>query len=59
MPPSLGALVLLSLLTPQSPPAVHDTLVDVGGYAMHLVVHRGSRPATVVMESGGGDDLQG
>ena len=59
MPPSLGALVLLSLLTPQSPPAVHDTLVDVGGYAMHLVVHRGSRPVTVVMESGGGADAQG
>jgi pimeloyl-ACP methyl ester carboxylesterase len=59
MPPSLGALFVLSTLIPQSPPAVHDTLFDVGGYAMHLVVHRGSQPVTVVMESGGGDDVEG
>ena len=59
MPPSFSALFLLSLLDPQSPPAVHDTLIDVGGYAMHLVVHRGSQPVTVVMESGGGDDVRG
>jgi pimeloyl-ACP methyl ester carboxylesterase len=59
MPPALGALFLLSLLHPQSPPAVQDTLVDVGGYAMHLVVYRGFQPVTVVMESGGGDDVQG
>jgi pimeloyl-ACP methyl ester carboxylesterase len=56
MPPSLGALFLLSLLAPQS---ARDTLVDVGGYALHLVVHRGEQPLTVVMESGGGDDVQG
>jgi pimeloyl-ACP methyl ester carboxylesterase len=59
MPPSLGTLLMLSLLAPQSSPAAVDTLVDVGGYGMRLVLHRGSRPVTVVMESGGGDDVQG
>ena len=34
-----------------------DTLLDVGGYRMHLVVHRGTRPLTLVMESGGGTSL--
>lgn len=57
MSPSLGVLCLLASLAPPSPPVVHDTLLDVGGYAMHLVVHRGSRPLTVVLESGGGADL--
>jgi pimeloyl-ACP methyl ester carboxylesterase len=52
-------LCLLSLLSPQSPTALQDTMVDVGGYRMHLVVHRGSEPVTVVMESGGGDDVAG
>jgi pimeloyl-ACP methyl ester carboxylesterase len=50
---------MLSLIAPQSPPVVHDTLLDVGGYAMHLLVHRGSQPVTVVMETGGGDDVAG
>jgi pimeloyl-ACP methyl ester carboxylesterase len=59
MPGTLGPLLLLSLLAPQSPPAVQDTLVDVGGYRMHLVVHRGTKPVTVVMESGGGDVIAG
>jgi pimeloyl-ACP methyl ester carboxylesterase len=34
-----------------------DTLVDVGGYRAHLVVHRGTKPLTIVMESGGGASL--
>jgi pimeloyl-ACP methyl ester carboxylesterase len=59
MPPGLGALFVVFVLAPQSPPSVRDTLIDVGGYAMHLVVRRGSLPVTVVMESGGGDDVQG
>jgi hypothetical protein len=58
MPPSLGALCMLSLIAPQSPPVVHDTLLDVGGYAMHLVVHRGSQPVTVVMETVGATTLR-
>jgi pimeloyl-ACP methyl ester carboxylesterase len=40
------ALCLLALLSSQSPVAVQDTLVDVGGYSMHFVVHRGVRPVT-------------
>jgi pimeloyl-ACP methyl ester carboxylesterase len=59
MSPSLGALFLLSLLAQKPTTAAQDTLVDVGGYRMHLVVHRGSEPVTVVMESGGGDDVAG
>jgi pimeloyl-ACP methyl ester carboxylesterase len=38
-------------------PAPEDTLLDVGGYRMHLVVHRGTRPLTIVLESGGGASL--
>ena len=40
-----------------SPPVPLDTLVDVGGYHLHLVVYRGTRPVTIVMESGGGASL--
>jgi pimeloyl-ACP methyl ester carboxylesterase len=40
-----------------SPPAPLDTLVDVGGYHLHMVVYRGTRPLTIVMESGGGASL--
>lgn len=31
-----------------------DTMLDVGGYRLHFVIHRGTQPVTVVMESGGG-----
>jgi pimeloyl-ACP methyl ester carboxylesterase len=41
----------------QSPPAPLDTLVDVGGYHLHMVVYRGTRPLTIVMETGGGASL--
>ena len=47
------ALLLLSVSTP----APEDTLLDVGGYRLHLVVHRGNIPLTIVMESGGGASL--
>ena len=30
-----------------------DTMLDVGGYRLHFVIHRGTLPVTVVMESGG------
>jgi pimeloyl-ACP methyl ester carboxylesterase len=40
-----------------SSPAPLDTLVDVGGYHLHMVVYRGTRPLTIVMESGGGAGL--
>src|SRR5690606_3477173 len=36
-----------------------DTLIDAGGYRMHLIVHRGTRPVTIVMEVGGGASLRG
>lgn len=36
-----------------------DTLVDVGGYRMHVMVYRGTTPITVVMEVGGGASLKG
>jgi pimeloyl-ACP methyl ester carboxylesterase len=66
-PPSAGApdltipaiaVLLLPLAGPlQSPQAPLDTLVDVGGYHLHMVVYRGTRPLTIVMESGGGTGL--
>ncbi len=55
-----GALVHLLLYAtgaPTPPQTPFDTLTDVGGYRMHLVVYRGTRPLTIVMESGGGASL--
>jgi pimeloyl-ACP methyl ester carboxylesterase len=52
------AALLLPLAGPlQSQPAPLDTLVDVGGYHLHMVVYRGTQPLTIVMESGGGASL--
>ena len=34
-----------------------DTLVDVGGYAIHVEVIRGDRPVAFVLESGGAAEL--
>jgi pimeloyl-ACP methyl ester carboxylesterase len=39
-----------------STPAARDTLVDVGGHALHLEVRDGARLLTVVLEAGGGAD---
>jgi pimeloyl-ACP methyl ester carboxylesterase len=49
------AVLLLPFAGPL--PAPLDTLVDVGGYHLHMVVYRGTRPLTIVMESGGGASL--
>jgi pimeloyl-ACP methyl ester carboxylesterase len=49
------AVLLLSFAGPL--PAPLDTLVDVGGYHLHMVVYRGTWPVTIVMESGGGASL--
>ncbi len=49
------AVLLLPFASPL--PAPLDTLVDVGGYRLHMVVYRGTRPLTIVMESGGGVSL--
>jgi pimeloyl-ACP methyl ester carboxylesterase len=38
-------------------PSPLDTLVEAGGYHMHLVVYRGAKPLTIVLESGGGASL--
>jgi pimeloyl-ACP methyl ester carboxylesterase len=52
------AVLLLPLAGPLPPRlAPLDTLVDVGGYHLHMVVYRGARPLTIVMESGGGASL--
>jgi pimeloyl-ACP methyl ester carboxylesterase len=50
---TIAALVLFVL---QAPTPL-DTLVDAGGYRMHLVLYRGTRPLSIVMESGGGASL--
>jgi pimeloyl-ACP methyl ester carboxylesterase len=52
------AVLLLPVAGPLPPPPL-DTLVDVGGYRMHMVVYRGARPLTIVMESGGGAPIAG
>jgi pimeloyl-ACP methyl ester carboxylesterase len=52
---SINALAIVLLAAPV--PAPEDTLLDVGGYHLHLVVHRGTSPLTIVMESGGGASL--
>jgi pimeloyl-ACP methyl ester carboxylesterase len=49
-------LLPLAVSRPQAP-APLDTLLDVGGYHLHMVVYRGTRALTIVMESGGGASL--
>jgi pimeloyl-ACP methyl ester carboxylesterase len=51
------ARLLLAFANPSTPPVPLDTLVEVDGYRLHLVVHRGTKPLTIVMESGGGATL--
>lgn len=53
----LSGLHLLSAGSLPAPPV--DTLVDAAGYRMHLVVYRGTKPVTIVMEVGGGASLKG
>ncbi|HYR12390.1 MAG TPA: alpha/beta hydrolase family protein [Longimicrobium sp.] len=36
-----------------------DTMVSVGDHSLHLVIRRGTRPLTIVLEAGGGSDLGG
>lgn len=52
----MNAAILLSLSL-LAAPAPLDTMVTVGDHALHFVVHRGTRPATVVLEAGGAADL--
>jgi len=52
-----SALLFVSAAIPATPARVVDTLLDVGSYRLHLVVYRGTRPLTIVMESGGGATL--
>jgi pimeloyl-ACP methyl ester carboxylesterase len=54
---TIAAIAVLLLPFAGPLPAPLDTLVDVGGYHLHMVVYRGTRPLTVVMESGGGASL--
>jgi pimeloyl-ACP methyl ester carboxylesterase len=54
----VALLLLQALSIPRRNPAPLDTLVDVGGYRMHLVLYRGAKPLTLVMESGGGASLE-
>jgi pimeloyl-ACP methyl ester carboxylesterase len=56
MMPSAVFLLLQALSAPVQASAL-DTMVDVDGYRMHLVLYRGRTPRTLVMESGGGAAL--
>ena len=54
-----AAVLSLFSISGRTPAPPLDTLVDAGGYRMHVMVYRGTRPVTVVMEVGGGASLQG
>jgi len=57
---TITAVALFLLHLPSAPaqnPSPLDTLVDVGGYHMHLAVYRGTKQLTIVLESGGGASL--
>ena len=60
----LGLLIAGSQ-TPSTAPAAdgqpepRDTMVSVGDHSLHLVIRRGTRPVTIVLEAGGGSDLGG
>lgn len=55
----LSAALFLLAITAQTAPTPLDTLVDAGGYRMHVMMYRGTKPVTVVMEVGGGSSLKG
>lgn len=52
-----SVLLFASAALPARHVGVLDTLLDVGTYRLHLVVHPGMKPLTIVMESGGGATL--
>jgi pimeloyl-ACP methyl ester carboxylesterase len=54
---SAAFLLLQTVGASAHPSTAVDTLVDLGGYRMHLVLYRGKSPLTLVMESGGGAAL--
>src|SRR5215210_1300431 len=54
---TIAAIAVLLLPFASPVPLPLDTLVDVGGYQLHMVVYRGTQPLTIVMESGGGASL--
>jgi pimeloyl-ACP methyl ester carboxylesterase len=53
----LSLLIAGSHTPPQPEPL--DTMVSVGDHSLHLVIRRGTRPVTIVLEAGGGSDLGG
>ena len=54
----LAQLLIHAALQAQAiPSAPLDTMIDVGGYRLHVVVHRGTAPVAVVLETGGGANL--
>jgi pimeloyl-ACP methyl ester carboxylesterase len=52
-----SAVLLLHGSSPAEAVAPLDTMIDVGGYRLHLRIYRGSIPLTILMESGGGASL--
>lgn len=62
---ALGLCLLVGSHAPPMAPAApgqpepRDTMVSVGDHALHLVIRRGTRPLTIVLEAGGGSDVGG
>lgn len=54
-----AAAVSLLSISGQTPAPPLDTLVEAGGYRMHVMVYRGTKPITILMEVGGGSSLKG
>jgi len=52
-------LIAGSHAPPAARPEPVDTMVNVGDHSLHLVIRRGTRPVTIVLEAGGGADLGG
>ena len=59
---ALSILLLLLSACAEGPPAPRqsslDTLVSVGDHNVRVVVHRGTRPVTIVLEAGGATGLE-
>ena len=56
---ALSLLIAGSHAPPAAQPEPRDTMVSVGDHSLHLVIRRGTRPVTIVLEAGGGSDLGG